>query len=162
MLSNNDLEDYAREQRFPLIGVFSKDELNDMEPKVGSYYINMEDSDKGNGTHWVMIRILPPLFKSGANRGNKALYFDSFGTYAPKDIDDFLHRYKPYARNDRQIQDLKSEECGWFCLATDKYFIDHYDKGMDLDDNYCKYLSIYSNDLKRNDKIVKEYLKKTI
>jgi hypothetical protein len=155
MLSNIDLEDYAREQRFPIIAVVSKDELNDMEAKVGSYYINMEDSDKGNGTHWVFMRILPHPF-------NKAIYFDSFGQYAPKDVDEFLHRYKPYARNDRQIQDLKSEECGYFCLATDKYFTDHYDKSMDLDENYCKYLSIYSDDLKRNDNIVKEYLRKTI
>jgi len=155
MLSNIELEDYAREQRFPIVGVFSKDELNDMRPQVGSYYINMQDSDKGNGTHWVFFRILPHPF-------NKAIYFDSFGEFAPKDVDDFLHHYKPYARSDRQIQDLDSEECGYFCLATDKYFTDHYDKNMDLDDNFCKYLSIYSDDYKKNDKIVKEYLKKTI
>jgi hypothetical protein len=152
MLSNIDLEDIARNDRFPIIGVYSKDELSNMRPKMGSYYINMEDSDRGNGTHWVFFKILK----------NKALYFDSFGTYAPKDIDDFLHQYKPYARNDRQIQDLDSISCGYFCLATDKYFTDNYDKQMDLDDNYCKYLSIYSDNLKQNDKIVREYLSKTI
>lgn len=155
MLSNIDLEEYARENRFPLVSVVSKDELNNMRTKAGSYYINMENSDEGNGTHWVYMRILPPPF-------NKAIYFDSFATYAPKDVDEFLHRYKPYARNDRQIQDLKSDFCGWFCLATDKYFTENYDKSMDLDDNYCKYLSMYSNDLKKNDAIVKEYLRKTI
>jgi len=30
MLSNIDLEEYAREQRFPIVAVVSKDELNDM------------------------------------------------------------------------------------------------------------------------------------
>jgi len=165
MLSNIELEDYARDQRFPIVAVVSKDELNDMEAKVGSYYINMEDSDKGNGTHWVFLRILPHPFNRSSGtetRGLKAIYFDSFGQYAPKDVDEFLYRYKPYARNDRQIQDLKSEDCGYFCLATDKYFTDHYDRNVDLDENYCKYLSIYSDNLKSNDGIVKEYLRKTI
>jgi hypothetical protein len=155
MLSNIEIEEYCKKHRFPLVEVISKDELQNQYPKVGSYYINMEDSDKGNGTHWVMFKILPHPF-------NRALYFDSFGTFAPKDVDEFLHHYKPYVRNDRQIQNLNSEYCGYFCLATDKYFTDHYDKSMDLEENFNKYLSLYSDNTKTNDKIVKQYLAKTI
>ena len=51
-LSNFDLQDLALKYNLPLIGVYSKDELP-KKIQVGSYYVNMQDSTEGNGTHWI-------------------------------------------------------------------------------------------------------------
>ena len=73
MMTNVDLENMADKLGLPIVGVFSKDELigDDKAPRqIGSYYINMQDSTEGNGTHWIFAKI----FESG-----HGLYFDSFG-----------------------------------------------------------------------------------
>ena len=56
MLSNFDLEDMAEKDGLDLIGVFSKD-MMPKERVMGSYIINLQDYDDGNGTHWVACKI---------------------------------------------------------------------------------------------------------
>jgi hypothetical protein len=114
MLSNIELEDMAEKDGLDLIGVYSKNKIP-TERRVGSYIINMQDFEDGNGTHWIAFKI----FDNG-----KACYFDSFGTIYPEDVGEFLKIFKPIAWNNRQIQYPKSEMCGWFCLAFIKYFND--------------------------------------
>ena len=150
MLSNIDLEDMARKDDLDLIGVYSKDRIPSQR-QVGSYIINMQDFNDGNGTHWIAFKI----FDNG-----KACYFDSFGTIYPEDIGEFLKIFKPIAYNNRQIQDPKSEMCGWFCLAFIKYFNDFDTKKNNVFDAYDDFLNIFSNDAKKNDKIVAELIKK--
>jgi hypothetical protein len=111
----------------------------------------MQDFNDGNGTHWIAFKI----FDNG-----KACYFDSFGTIYPEDIGEFLKIFKPIAYNNRQIQDPKSEMCGWFCLAFIKYFNDFDTKKNNVFDAYDDFLNIFSNDAKKNDKIVAELIKK--
>jgi hypothetical protein len=140
MLTNVDLENMADKLGLPIVGVFSKDELigDERAPRqIGSYYINMQDSDKGDGTHWIFIKI----FDSG-----HGLYFDSFGFPSPKAVETFLKPFKPYAYNNREIQDYNSDNCGRFCLCCDA-FVKEYDA-------YNDFLEIWSNDTKANDKIV--------
>ena len=55
-LSASDIEDIAKKLHLPLQGVFSKDELP-RNPVVGSYIINLQDADDGNGTHWTFFRV---------------------------------------------------------------------------------------------------------
>ena len=150
MLSNIELEDMAREDNLDLIGVYSKDRIPSQR-QVGSYIINMQDFNDGNGTHWIAFKI----FDNG-----KACYFDSFGVIYPEDIGEFLKIFKPIAYNNRQIQDPKSEMCGWFCLAFIKYFNDFDTKKNNVFEAYDDFLNIFSNDAKKNDKIVAELIKK--
>ena len=131
----------------PIVGVFSKD-LLPVERRMGSYYINLQDSDAGNGTHWVFVRIF---------KGNKAIYFDPFGLNMPEDVRGFLSKYEPIAWNNRTIQNLKSTLCGLFCIACDYYF--QYDcKKKDIYECFDDFLNMWSINPKTNDTILKEYL----
>jgi hypothetical protein len=143
MMTNIDLENMAYKLGLPLVEVVSKDELvNGHKPRqVGSYYINMQDSTKGNGTHWVFAKI----FESG-----HGLYFDSFGFSPPIAVQEFLKPFKPYAVNNRDIQDYYSENCGRFCLCADALVKEY--------DDYNNFLEIWSNNKKDNDKILSKIL----
>jgi len=147
MMTNIDLEDMANKLKLPIVGVFSKDELvQGRAPReIGSYYINMQDSDKGNGTHWVFAKI----FESG-----HGLYFDSFGFHPPISVQEFLKPFKPYAINNRDIQDYYSQNCGRFCILCD-YYTDKYD-------DYEKFLECWSDDKKNNDHKLKNMIHKIL
>ena len=150
MLSNIELEDIAEQDGLDLIGVYSKDQLP-TERQVGSYIINLQDFNDGNGTHWSVFKI----FDNG-----KCCYFDSFGAIFPEDVGEFLKIFKPIAINNRHIQEINSQKCGWFCLSFIKYFNDFDTKNNDVFEAYDDFLNIFSNDAKKNDKIVDEILKK--
>jgi hypothetical protein len=149
MLSNFDLEDMARDAGFDLIGVFSKDKLP-IQKRAGSYIVNLEDHDAGGGTHWVAFK----LFDNA-----KVCYYDSFGFVAPKDVTDWLKKFQPIATNNRHIQDMKSDKCGYFCMAFIAYFHD-FDVGKsDVFESYDDFLNCFSSDEKVNDRIVMDLLK---
>jgi hypothetical protein len=150
MLTNFEIEDIADNLKLGIIGVFSKNQLPHRRA-VGSYYVNLQDAEDGDGTHWVFFKIFDDA---------KAIYFDSFGLPPPQDINKFLLPFKPVASNNRQIQDLKSEMCGWFCIACDYYLTYDVDKKRkDIFECYDDFLNIWSIDKKKNDTILKEYLK---
>jgi hypothetical protein len=151
MLTNYDLQDICNSLKLPLIGVFSKDKLP-QKRSVGSYYVNMQDRDAGSGTHWVFFKI----FSSG-----HAAYFDSFGISCPVEIKEFLKPFSPFSFSNRQIQDLKSENCGRFCILCDYYFSHQVKKDRLKSNNmiaetYDDWLNSWSIDSKLNDKILKE------
>ena len=146
MLSNLDIEDICKTMVLPLVGVFSKDKLPD-KLYVGSYYINMQNHDEGNGTHWVYLRV---------DDEGDVLYFDSFGVPPPKEVKEFVkRRHIPYSN--RQIQDIDSIKCGFFCIACDDYFTHHYKKKRSWEDNYDDFLNKWSIHEKENDKKVMQY-----
>lgn len=147
MMTNIDLENMAHKLNLPIVDVVSKDELikGNHPRQVGSYYINMQDSDKGNGTHWIFAKI----FEDG-----NGLYFDSFGFNPPIAVQEFLKPFRPYAINNRDIQDYESQNCGRYCILCD-YHTTHYE-------DYPQFLELWSDDKKRNDKILKELLNKIL
>lgn len=149
MLTNFDLEDIAEKDGLDLIGVFSKN-LMPKERVAGSYIINLQDYEDGDGTHWVACKIFD---------NKKCCYFDPFGFPAPADVNSFLMPFKPFASNNRTIQDIKSIKCGYFCLAFVKYFNDFNTKN-DVYEAYDDWLNCFSNNPKTNDKIVMEMLDK--
>jgi len=150
MISNFELEDLADKRNLDLIGVFSKDRMPN-EKQVGSYIINMQNEDDGSGTHWVAIK----LFKT-----RKCCYFDSFGVGMPMEIDEWTKNFKPVATNNRQIQDIKSQMCGFFCLSFIEFFQNFDDETNDVFEAYDDYLNLFSSDPKTNDKIVCQLLEK--
>ena len=144
-LSNIDLEEYARKYKLHLIGVFSKDQLPKLQ--VGSYYVNMQNSDDG-GSHWVLVKVFDK---------KNALYFDSFGERIPLEVMKFLKNYKPVPYSHRQIQDIQSSRCGLYVLACDKYMSTIKRKKML--EQYDDFLNMFTADTKKNDGILIDYLK---
>lgn len=147
MLSNIDLDNIATDHDIDLVGIFSKDELPS-RPKDGNYIINLEDSDAGNGTHWTAFTIIDNKY---------ACYFDSFGFMPPKEVLKYLLSYKPYGYNNRQIQDVKSDYCGYYCIAFLKTMQTPTKEPYERFDDF---LNAFTNNLKTNDKIVIEMLNK--
>ncbi len=148
MLSNIDLENLATSNGIQLVGVFSKDELPRDLRKTGNYIINLQDANDGGGTHWTAFKIL---------NTKQACYFDSFGFLPPKEVSHYLELYKPYAVNNRQVQDVKSDYCGYFCLAFLKVMEKPTEHPYELFDDF---LNEFTNNLKTNDKLAVDILKR--
>jgi hypothetical protein len=149
MLTNFDLKHIAKEMNLNLIGVYSKDKLP-FKRVAGSYIVNLQNHNDGNGSHWVAFQIF---------ENAKVCYFDSYGMLMPQELNSFLFPFKPIATNNRQIQDLKSDKCGYFCIAFIKYF-NNFDFTDDIFEVYDDFLNCFSSNTKLNDRIVIELLKK--
>tara|TARA_R100000951_G_C2596715_1_gene166894 strand:+ start:109 stop:615 length:507 start_codon:yes stop_codon:yes gene_type:complete len=154
LLSNFDLLNYSKLLNIPLHSVLSKDLFNKVTPKQGGYIINLQDHDKGNGTHWTALVLL----------NNHAIYYDSYGIVPPSDIRKFVKRYNkkmPILYSTDQIQTLKSVLCGWFCLFFLYYFLVMH-KNSKANARYLqnKHNSIFSiNNRHLNDKILQALIK---
>lgn len=96
------LNNIIKTHRLNCQGVFSKDRIPPLRHNTWAI-INMDNST-GNGTHWVCFKNSSP-----------ALYFDSFGVPPPKEI---LKLSENILYNEKQIQDMNSSACGYFCLAV--------------------------------------------
>jgi hypothetical protein len=143
--SSTQLEQISQKLKLPLVGIYSKDTLP-TRLYVGSYIINLENSDVGNGTHWVILRIFP---------SKEVIYFDSFGLSPPKQITDFVG--KKIASSTRQIQDIDATTCGYYCLACDDYMT-HQKQHRPIYERYDDFLNIFKADTKKNDVILIDYL----
>jgi hypothetical protein len=153
-LTNFELEDIAKSLGLPIVGVFSKDQLPSKRI-VGSYYINLQNSDEGSGTHWVFARIFPC---------GKAIYYDSFGIAMPIEVEEFLKPFKPIAYSNRQIQDIKSSNCGRYCILTDYFFsyqikekireyksVEERKRNCPVDYELYRFLDTWTDDTKKNE-----------
>ena len=144
--SSTDLERTAQMLKLPLVGVYSKDTLPD-RCYVGSYIINMENRDVGNGTHWVLLKIFPT---------KEVIYFDSFGLSVPPLIKDFVKG--KIATSTRQIQDIDATTCGYFCIACDDYMT-YQKQHRPIYERYDDFLNIFKSDTKKNDEVLLDYLR---
>ena len=102
-LSNFNIDEILNKYNIKYNGIFSKDKI---PSKIlnGFYIINLQNSNMGGGTHWTS------LYK--INDGY-SLYWDAFGFPAPQDIVDKLHCYD---YNHKDIQDIDSCSCGYYCI----------------------------------------------
>ena len=114
--SNTELIDIIKKENIKNFnGVYPKDKI--YKPlKDGFYIINLQDSDKGSGTHWTVIYKINDGF---------SFYYDSFGFPAPENIEEILHKYE---YNKKQIQDIDSTSCGFYCVAFIKFMYNKNDK----------------------------------
>lgn len=145
-LSNHDIIHYFK-KNLNFGGCISKDEMLRQEPLLRFndrrfWVVNMENSNKGGGTHWILVSLLDP--KHG-------IYFDSYATPPPRDILAFMKRYRSVNyMNEEQIQDIMSLSCGWYCL----YIADQLTGGR----KYLDILSDFTEDLKGyNESVLYEY-----
>lgn len=121
LTSNTELLDILKNDNIKINGVFAKDKLK--KPLDGFYIINLDNSD-GPGTHWTVLYKINDGF---------SLYYDSFGFPAPEEIEDLLHKYE---YNKKQIQDINSTSCGFYCIAFIKFMINKQDK-LKAFDTFC-------------------------
>lgn len=163
VLSSKDLEQLIKQYGITNFnGIFSKDLLPDTLVK-GWYIINLENHDEGNGTHWTCFKItdeIQPLRKLEGKGGVKGepsvpfnLYFDSFNFVAPKSVDE---KIKPYIYNDKQIQDLTSSACGWYCVACINFVEKHNVVGDYL--AFKDFVNVFSKNQDFNDGILQRYI----
>jgi hypothetical protein len=145
MLSNFELEDMCNELQLPMVSICMKDEL----PKSvqdGGYIINLDSSTNSNGTHWTAMVI----------QGNEAQFFDPFGVVPSVEIIHFVKKRPKckLAYVSTQIQDLKSQRCGYFCVAFLYYCIklcpgSIFDSGNDFP-------TLFSDDTIENDSLLRK------
>ena len=105
MLTNFDLEKIAKNYDVKLIGIHSKNQLDNLPIEDGNNIIILDDND---GSHWC------GLFLSK----NEAIYFDSFGCAPPQNVISFV-KQKPnikFGYNNFIVQDLESENADFVVL----------------------------------------------
>lgn len=162
MLTNFDIERIANKLNLPIVGVFSKDTLPSKR-SIGSYYINMENKNDGDGTHWVLAKIYDDDNRDEDDNMKEvhkvgALYFDPFGLDMPKEIERFLSPFKPIPFNNRQIQSINTTQCGWYCLSCD-YALEHKQNDETYLEDYEKYLALWSDRPEQNLRLLKSFFK---
>ena len=158
MLDDGQLKDLAKRMRFPLEGVYFKDELPRKLKYNCGYIINLDNSvdEKGEpneGTHWTCLQV--NRYPSGTI---EPIFFDPYG--APpsesimKWIKDNCGKFLPHTKKD--VQSLLNNACGWFCCAF-LHFINTFEKrSKELYQDVETFLSIFDDlnesiDFKKNE-----------
>ena len=126
-LTDTELKVLCKHFKIPLVGVYEKDDVNHLS--LGNYIINLNGQ-----SHWCSMIISP--------RGN--FWWDSYGFPAPENIEDLM---SSYIWNDRQIQDMNSTACGYFCIAFLKFM------KIPTKEKYKAFCDLFKNP-KNNDKIL--------
>ena len=121
-------------------GIYMTDQLPDKLQR-GSYIVNLAKSTNSNGTHWVCLYHTPTF----------SYYFDSFGFVPPLEVEE---KIKPYLYNDKDIQDLNSKACGWYCIAFIKFLHNKSNKEI----AFKEFLKLFKNKTIENDDILHKYL----
>jgi hypothetical protein len=163
MITNFDIEELCKRLELPLRGIVNKDRLETLEKDLGSYYINMQNYDDGDGTHWVYARLYCDDDRDSDNDEDeygvvKCLYFDPFGLDMPKEVAEYFKEFKPIAYSKKQIQNIRSTQCGWYCVACD-YELTHRPIEKTYLEDYESFLGIWSDDPTENLKLLKAYFK---
>lgn len=162
MITNFDIEELSNRLDLPLIGIVNKDRLETLPKTLGSYYINMQNYDDGDGTHWVYARLYCDDDRDSDNEEEyrlvKCLYFDPFGLDMPKEVEEYFGEFKPIAYSKKQIQNVKSTQCGWYCVACD-YELTHRPINETYLEDYEDFLDIWSDEPNENLRLLKSYFK---
>jgi len=149
MLTNFDLEKIAKNYDVKLIGIYSKNELDKLQIENGNYIINLDDNI---GSHWTALNI----------NKNKGIYFDSFGCVPPENVISFV-KQKPNIKlgyNNSIIQDLKSDKCGFYCIAFLLFL--NRSKNKDIYKATNDFIELFKDNTLENDEILKKYLLKNL
>lgn len=146
MLSNFDIEKLCKFYKLPLIAICMKDELPTVV-KDGCYVINMQSSTQGNGTHWIGLYI----------HKSNAFYFDSFGAVPPNEVLSFVKRKQGchLFYSNWITQDLKSDACGYYCIAFLIYL--HQNRSKDLKQIFNEFTNNFHDDTTKNDEVLKSF-----
>ena len=139
-LSNTDLDRYfASDPHYhPAI---SKNELS--SSSIGKFTIvNMQDSNKGQGTHWVLLYDVRP---------DEVVYFDSMGSVPPRKVAAFMKKTgKEILYNPLQLQAMGSIVCGYWV----EMIADLLNEGESMEQIYDHFSTSSPT---HNDKLIKRY-----
>jgi len=136
-LSDSEIYEICNKMRLPLVGIYFKDTLPSIMD-IGFYIINLQSSlNTGSGTHWTAFYF----------DGNKNLYWDSFGFLPPEETDE---RIEPYIYNKRDIQNIHSSSCGYYCLGFIKFLKDMKDK----EKAFQTFINLFSDITFKNERIL--------
>ena len=143
-LSNFDLTDIITHMKLDkhFGGIYSKDQLPKELMRETFYIINLQDHNKGDGTHWTAFYYNKPL---------TSIYFDSYGFIAPQDVQ---NKITPYIFNDAEIQDFNASSCGYYCIA----FIKFLHNKMNKQEEYRTFLQLFKLQTIKNDRILYKLL----
>lgn len=151
MNTNFDLLNIAKKLHIPLNDILNKDVLP-ISIKQGGYIFNLQDDkdEFGNdnfGSHWVSVYI----------EKNKAAYFDSFGFPPPVQIHHFIKKFRPYAYNEKQIQNTRSGGCGWYVIYFLWFMTNH--KNIPFNKRFEKFINLWDDDPKKNLTLLQKFMK---
>lgn len=141
-LSNNEINQVIKKTTIHNFhGCYSKDNLPH-KLNYGFYIVNAQSEHEGNGTHWCAFYYNKPLH---------SIWFDPFGFIANQNVQ---NKIIPYIFNDKDLQDIKSSSCGFYCIAFIKFLHDKKNifKAFDV------FLNLFKNDTKENEHILHNLL----
>lgn len=147
MLTNHDLEELGKHYNLPIHDTVMKDELRGT-PQEGHYIINLDSSNNSNGTHWTCL----------TRRGKQFYFFDSFGAPPSVEVVEFVKKVpdSTLGFNNCILQDLDSENCGYFCIGN----LLKLQKSPDIYTAANRYINTFFKNTKRNDKVLQNYFRK--
>ena len=140
-MSNFDLLDWCKYLKIPIENVLSRDQTVPHQHKLALFIYNLEPHYM-SGSHWVTTYV----------RNGTINYFDSFGMPPFQELVNHAKEVNlTLLHQNKQIQNLYTTTCGYFCL----YFLNEIHKGVD----YFDLLQVFSFDTKENEKFIENYFK---
>ena len=136
ILNNKQLTELLNYYEIPCNGIYIKNRLPKL--KNGSYIINL------NGhSHWVAL----------IKHGIEYFYFDSYGVVAPSEVEKKIGTQ--YIYNHKQLQDLESSSCGWYCIAFLRFMNQPEYKNILFE----SFINLFTNDTIKNELVLKTLLR---
>lgn len=140
VLTDKDILEILNKMNIEIKGVYHKDLLPVLT--TGFYVINLDHSTSGkNGTHWTALYFSPTT----------EIYFDPFGFPAPEEVEDKL---KDYDYSKKEIQDINTSSCGYYCIAFIKFLYALTDK----EKAFKLFLRTFQRDVGNNEAILYKLL----
>lgn len=151
MITNHKLAEHSHRLGIPLITITNKDKIQQIPRQNGGMIINLQDDTDENGvdqpgSHWVGMWM----------ENKKAVFFDPFGFPPPVQVEWWLKPYRPWTYSHKQIQNPRSEVCGYYCLYFLYFMTKH--KG-DPYKRFEKFMDLWSEDYEKNKTRLEKYLK---
>ena len=125
------------------VGVYPSDMIPQTWQKPTAFVFNTDNS-KRPGAHWVAVYV---------DEKSNGYFFDSYGVsaYVPEHVNRMRKNCKTIKYNDLQLQSESSTVCGQFCIMF-LYF-------MACGIGAKNFFDLFGADLKKNDKIAREFAK---
>ena len=138
-MSNFDLLDWCKYLKIPIENVLSRDQTVPHQHKLALFIYNLEPHYM-SGSHWVTTYV----------RNGTINYFDSSGMPPFQElVNHAKEKNLTLLHQNKQIQNLYTTTCGYFCL----YFLNEMHKGVD----YFDLLQVFSFDTKENEEFIENY-----
>ena len=158
-LSNTEVFELAKKMDVPLVFCNFKTRLKQHKLKYNrSYIINLEDEfnedgTRNSGSHYVCFQI--NKYPNGKVAG---IYFDSFGQPQPDTLTEYLGGMLPH--NDKDVQSLMANACGWYCLAFLHYINSFAGRTGDLYTDANHFINLFEDLNKSKDHLKNEFVLK--